>query len=136
MGIFLLVVNCLAVRIDYEQQQVFRNDKLFDGLGAVVSPDGLSCRSVDGAERLVDAQRRVNLIADSDEAARQSRRAALQRKEMIEPLRQRALPQDDTTEGVSGSQHEFCWQLDRLSRAFVYDVEYPPVGRDQSVKTG
>ncbi|HUU16205.1 MAG TPA: hypothetical protein VMW72_03565 [Sedimentisphaerales bacterium] len=133
--VLLLIADRLAVGIDDQEQHTLGGNELLDGLGARVRANRLARRGIDGAQRGVDAERRINFIADRDEPPRQPRWAALERKEMVVPIRQLTLPQYRPVKGVSRGEEPSGRKLYGVLRAFIHNIEYPSVRRDERIET-
>ena len=118
---------------DHEQRGVVGDD-LFGGRGLLVRSHRIARRGVDGDQRAVQAQCDVHALAHRHQAPRQDGRTALEALEVIEPVVERALPQDRAVERVAGDELPLGRQEDRDARAFVDDVEHPPAGGDDGAE--
>ena len=116
--------------IDQQEQHAIRVEDLLGRLALVVGAERLARGRVEGDQRLVEPERRVDDVTDRHQAPRQERRAGLQRPKVCVPQRDVALPEDRAVERVAGDQLPFGRQLDRRPRSLVEDVEHPAAGRN------
>ncbi len=84
----------------------------------------------------IDVQGHVNPLPHRHQSPGKLVRSALQRPQMRVPLSNRPLPEKCAIEGIACHQRPLRQQEDGLARAFVHDVEHPPLGRDHRAEAG
>jgi len=130
VGVLLVVVTHLPLRVHRGEDDAVGDDQFEGRRRAFVLADDLARGRIEAEQVLADARGQIDAVAHGHQSAREPARAGLEREEMVPPVPQGPLPQDDAVEGVAGGQVVFGGELDRLHEPLVHYVEDPARGRD------